>query len=57
MKNIPLRLHARFVLRQFSGAGSQTGIFLFCVALSMLTLVSLRGFGRSVDAALSTIAG
>jgi NAD(P)H-dependent FMN reductase len=33
-------------------AGSQTGIFLLCVALSMLSLVSLRGFGRSVNASL-----
>ncbi len=47
-----MRLHPNFVRRQFSGAGSQTGIFLLCVALSMLALVSLRGFGRSVNAAL-----
>jgi len=45
-------LHLGFIRRQFSGAGSQTGIFLLCVALSMLALVSLRGFGRSVHAAL-----
>ncbi len=45
-------LHPVFIRRQFSGAGSQTGIFLACVALSMLALVSLRGFGRSVNAAL-----
>lgn len=45
-------LHPGFIRRQFSGAGSQTGIFLLCVALSMLALVSLRGFGRSVNAAL-----
>jgi len=45
-------LHVRFVRRQFVGAGSQTGIFLLCVALSMLALVSLRGFGRSVNSAL-----
>ena len=45
-------LHLGFIRRQFSGAGSQTGIFLLCVALSMLALVSLRGFGRSVNAAL-----
>lgn len=52
MKATRLIFHPRFVRRQFSGAGSQTGIFLFCVALSMLALVSLRGFGRSVDEAL-----
>lgn len=52
MKSKPPRFHPRFIVRQFSGAGSQTGIFLFCVALSMLALVSLKGFGRSVDAAL-----
>ena len=46
------QLHLGFIRRQFSGAGSQTGIFLLCVALSMLALVSLRGFGRSVNAAL-----
>ncbi len=45
-------LHPGFIRRQFSGAGSQTGIFLLCVALSMLALVSLRGFGRSVNARL-----
>jgi putative ABC transport system permease protein len=45
-------LHPGFIRRQFSGAGSQTSIFLLCVALSMLALVSLRGFGRSVNAAL-----
>ena len=45
-------LHLRFVRRQFSGAGSQSGIFLVCVALSMLALASLRGFGRSVTSAL-----
>jgi putative ABC transport system permease protein len=45
-------LHRGFIRRQFSGAGSQTGIFLLCVALSMLALVSLRGFGRSVNSAL-----
>ncbi len=45
-------LHLKFIRRQFSGAGSQTGIFLLCVALSMLTLVTLRGFGRSVNSAL-----
>ena len=45
-------LHPGFIRRQFAGAGSQTGIFLLCVALSMLALVSLRGFGRSVNAAL-----
>ena len=45
-------VHPRFIRRQFSGAGSQTGIFLFCVALSMLTLSSLRGFGRSVGETL-----
>ncbi len=52
MKGAPIFLHRRFVTRQFSGAGSQTGIFLVCVALSMLALVSLRGFGRSVNSAL-----
>jgi putative ABC transport system permease protein len=52
MKEAPPFFHPRFIRRQFSGAGSQTGIFIFCVALSMLALVSLRGFGRSVNQAL-----
>jgi putative ABC transport system permease protein len=45
-------LHPRFIRRQLSGAGSQTGVFLLCVALSMLALASLRGFGGAVSAAL-----
>ena len=36
-----LFLHFRFILRQFSGVGSQTGTFLLCVALSMISLLSL----------------
>src|SRR5690606_18725087 len=32
---------------------SQSLIFVLCVALSMVTLVALRGFGDSVDRALT----
>jgi putative ABC transport system permease protein len=41
-------LHLRFVFRQIKGAEKQAVIFMFCVALSLLTLVALGSFSTSV---------
>lgn len=41
-------LHFRFIVRQINGSRKQAFIFVLCVALSLLTLVSLSGFSSSV---------
>ena len=41
-------LHFRFILRQIRSSHKQALIFVLCVALSLLTLVSLGGFSSSV---------
>jgi len=41
-------LHFRFIFRQIRSSNKQALIFVLCVALSLLTLVSLGGFSRSV---------
>ena len=41
-------LHLRFIYRQIRSSNKQALIFVLCVALSLLTLVSLGGFSRSV---------
>ncbi len=46
-------LHPTFIRRQLNSTRSQTVIFLLCVMLSIVTLVALRGFGDSVDDALT----
>jgi putative ABC transport system permease protein len=46
-------LHPTFIRRQLTATRNQAGIFVLCVALSMVTLVALRGFGDSVDRALT----
>ena len=46
-------LHPTFIRRQLATTRSQSLIFVLCVALSMVTLVALRGFGDSVDRALT----
>ena len=46
-------LHPTFIRRQLATTRSQSAIFVLCVALSMVTLVALRGFGDSVDRALT----
>ncbi len=46
-------LHLTFIRRQLGATRSQSAIFVLCVALSMVTLVALRGFGASVDRALA----
>ena len=45
--------HPTFVRRQLTATRNQSAIFVLCVALSMVTLVALRGFGDSVDRALT----
>ncbi|HEY5512143.1 MAG TPA: FtsX-like permease family protein [Geomonas sp.] len=45
-------LNARFVARQITGAKRQSAVFVLCVALSMITLVSLGSFARSVQSSL-----
>jgi putative ABC transport system permease protein len=41
--------HKRFILRQLTYSKKQTALFLLCVALSIVTLVALNGFGESVN--------
>lgn len=45
-------VNARFIMRQITGAKRQCSVFVLCVALSMLTLVSLGSFSRSVQSSL-----
>lgn len=46
-------LNRRFIQRQLTATRQQSGIFVLCVALSMISLVALRGFGQSIDQALA----
>lgn len=48
-----LFLHGGFIRRQLTSTRSQAAIFVLCVALSLVTLVALRGFGDSVNRALT----
>lgn len=41
-------IHFRFILREIRSSGKQAILFICCVALSLLTLVSLGGFSSSV---------
>ncbi|MFT5193686.1 MAG: putative ABC transport system permease protein [Candidatus Promineifilaceae bacterium] len=45
-------LHTRFIYRQLTSSLNQTIVFVACVALSIVTLVSLGGFGESVNDSL-----
>jgi len=45
-------LNSRFIWRQITGAKRQCAVFVLCVALSMITLVSLGSFSRSVQSSL-----
>jgi len=45
-------LHPTFIRRQVTSARKQSVVLVLCVALSMVTLVALRGFGDSVNRAL-----
>lgn len=52
MRNILALLHPTFIRRQLTSTGKQSLVLILCVALSMVTLVALRGFGESVNRAL-----
>lgn len=45
-------MHLKFIYRQITSSIQQTSVFVACVALSIVTLVSLGGFGESVNNAL-----
>ncbi len=45
-------LNLRFVRRQLTTSKRQSSILVLCVALSMASLVALRGFGDSINRAL-----
>ena len=45
-------LNVRFIFRQIASSGKQAFIFILCVALSLLTLVSLGGFSSSVRSSM-----
>ena len=45
-------LHFRFIFRQIRSSAKQALIFVLCVALSLLTLVSLGGFSSSVRSSM-----
>lgn len=45
-------IHTRFIYRQITSSWKQTAVFIACVALSLVTLVSLGGFGESVNNSL-----
>ena len=46
-------LHRHFLYRQLNTAKKQSSIFILCVALSIVTLAALNGFGSSVNQGLS----
>ena len=45
-------MHIRFIYRQIVGSVKQTAVFIACVTLSLVTLISLGGFGESVNNSL-----
>ncbi|MGD9301430.1 MAG: FtsX-like permease family protein, partial [Desulfobacterales bacterium] len=45
-------LHPRFILRQIIRSRRQALVFVLCVALSIVTLISLNGFSASVNSSL-----
>jgi len=47
-----MTLHGRLLRRQLATSRRQSVIFVLCVALSIVTLVSLAGFGRSVHSSM-----
>ncbi|MCB0033698.1 MAG: ABC transporter permease, partial [Anaerolineales bacterium] len=48
----PSSLHPTFIYRQITSSLKQTAVFVLCVALSIVTLVALGGFGESVNNSL-----
>ncbi len=45
-------LHPQFIIRQIVRSRRQAIVFVLCVALSIVTLISLNGFSASVNASL-----
>ena len=45
-------MNKRFIYRQLTISGQQSVLFILCVALSIVSLVALRGFGASINRAL-----
>ena len=45
-------MHITFIYRQITSSLKQTTVFVACVVLSLVTLVSLGGFGESVNTSL-----
>ena len=45
-------LHRHFIVRQVARSRRQAMVFLLCVALSIITLVSLNGFSASVNSSM-----
>ncbi len=45
-------LHPRFIIRQIVRSRRQAVVFVLCVALSIMTLISLNGFSASVNTSL-----
>ncbi len=46
-------LHTRFLMRELWQSRKQGLIFIFCVALSLATIVALNGFRRDVDRSIT----
>ena len=47
-----MMLHKQFILRQFSRSKKQALVFVLCVVLSIVTLIAVNGFSKSVNIAL-----
>ena len=45
-------IHKRFIIRQITGSRKQAAVFVVCVTLSIVTLISLNGFSASVNSSL-----
>lgn len=45
-------LNTQFIIRQIAGSRRQALVFVMCVALSIVTLISLNGFSASVNTSL-----
>ncbi|UCD79879.1 MAG: FtsX-like permease family protein [Desulfobacterales bacterium] len=45
-------LHRHFIVRQIARSRRQATVFLLCVALSIVTLISLNGFSASVNSSM-----
>ena len=45
-------IHKKFIIRQIAGSRKQAAVFVMCVTLSIVTLISLNGFSASVNSSL-----